>query len=124
MTSSIQPNIKWDELIPDIRDNPVLSLIDAQPNAPLENERMPKACQRMVHKTIPNNVPCELASQFFVHAGAACSSSTHILCRISRLCAPYAVASALSRARAFMLMHPFGMGPTHSLFSQHVERHC
>jgi hypothetical protein len=38
MISSIQPNIKCDELIPDIRDGPVPSLVDTQPNAPLGRE--------------------------------------------------------------------------------------
>jgi hypothetical protein len=30
MTLSIQSNIKWDELIPDIRDKPIPFLVEAQ----------------------------------------------------------------------------------------------
>jgi hypothetical protein len=36
MTSSIQLNIKYDKLIPDIRDDYVSFLVDAQPNASQE----------------------------------------------------------------------------------------
>jgi hypothetical protein len=40
MSSSLESNTEWDELIPDIRDGSIPSLIDAQPNAPLGDKWM------------------------------------------------------------------------------------
>jgi hypothetical protein len=39
--SSLKSNTRWDKLIPDIRNNPVTSLVGAQPNTPQEDSGGP-----------------------------------------------------------------------------------